>query len=216
MKKILLTIVTSLFICTGVSYSAENYLNTIILEGNGSAISNIVLRSDTIAPVKRVVENSDKIKLEVQGLKASDEISTMYKNTAKDNRIVVEQNNNDLIIQIQGKDVIKANIIFDSPATSPVVVSEGVSKKALGWGIFALLALCTIFVKSRKLDADSNERIKIAVRKNIRDREVEMYRNYRRELLTKPSIDYKITNPRMKRAIREADTIRHLQRMSRV
>lgn len=47
----------------------------------------------------------------------------------------------------------------------------------------------------------------------MRDREIAMYKNYRKELLTIPSIDYKVKNPRVKEAIRRADTIRHLQRV---
>jgi hypothetical protein len=43
-----------------------------------------------------------------------------------------------------------------------------------------------------------------------------MYKNYRKEFLVKPSIDYKVTNPRIQQAIRRADTIRHLQRYSKV
>ncbi len=66
------------------------------------------------------------------------------------------------------------------------------------------------------MKANSKERITAAVQKNIRDREIAMYKTYRREMLTKPSIDYKITSPRMKQAIRRADTIRHLQRVTRV
>ena len=217
MKKLFLTVISIVTLLCGSVYAADNYLNTVVLEGISGGGYNVLLRSDAIASVKRTVVDNNKIVLNIKGLTASDDISTVYRNTSSANGIVVENvGNNEVAIQVQGKNVSNANIIFDSPVTAPIVVSDGVSHKAIWWSIFALMALCVIFAKSRNLKVESKDKIKAGVRKNIRDREVQMYRNYRRELLMKPSIDYKITSPRMKRAIREADTIRHLQRVSRV
>lgn len=203
-------------ISCGAAFASDNFLNTVILEGTGSGY-NIILRSDAIAMVKRSVESADKITLNIKGLSASDELTTLYRNTSSANGIIVENlGNNEVKIQLQGKNISNADIIFDSPASAPIVVSDGISHKALGWSIFAIMALCFLFAKSRNIKVDSSDRINAAVRKNIRDREIAMYKNYRRELLTKPSIDYKVRNPRMQQAIRRADTIRHLQRTTRV
>ena len=68
---------------------------------------------------------------------------------------------------------------------------------------------------SKNIKDDPQEEITEALQKNMRDREIEMYRNYRKELLTIPSIDYKIKNPRVQDVIRRADTIRHLQRTAK-
>ena len=212
---IVVSIITFLF--SSSAFAADNYLNSVVLEGVDNGGYNILLRSDAIASVKRTVQDNNKIILNIKGLTASDDISTVYRNTSSVNGIVVENvGNNEVAIQIQAKNIDKANIIFDSPASAPIVVSDGISKKAIGWSVFALLLLCTILAKSRNLKVDSKDKIRAGVRKDIRDREVQMYRNYRRELLTKPSIDYKVRSPRMQRAIKEADTIRHLQRISRV
>jgi len=217
MKKIFLTVISIITLLCSSVFAADNYLNTVILEGISGGGYNILLRSDAIASVKRTVVDNNKVVLNIKGLTASDDISTVYRNTSSANGIIVENvGNNEVAVQIQGKNVANANIIFDSPATAPIVVSDGISRKAIWWSIIALLGLCILFAKSRNIKVDSKDKIKAGVRKNIRDREVQMYRNYRRELLMKPSIDYKITNPRMKRAIKEADTIRHLQRVSRV
>lgn len=216
MKKFVLTIITILLTSFIPSFAAENFLNTVVLEGTDNGSYNIVLRSDAIASVKRTVENNNKIVLEIRGLAVSENLSTVYKNTSAANGIIVENNgNNGVKIQIQGKNIAKANIIFDSPASAPIVVPDKVSKHTIFWSIFAGLALCIILSKSRNIKVDSRDKIKDAVQKNIREREIAMFKNYRRELLTIPSIDHKVTNPRMKRAIRRADTIRHLQRISR-
>ena len=217
MKRIFTTIVLLMLAVGSSVLAADNFLNTVVLEGTDNGGYNILLRSDAIASVRRVVESNNKIVLNIKGLTASDNINTLYKNTSAANGVIVENvGNNEVKIQIQGKNISKANIIFDSPATAPIVVSEKVSGKTIMWSIIALIAICGIFAKSRGMKANSKERITAAVQKNIRDREIAMYKTYRREMLTKPSIDYKITSPRMKQAIRRADTIRHLQRVTRV
>ncbi len=214
MKKILLTILTILLTAYSSVFAADNFLNTVILEGTGNGY-NIILRSDAVASVKRTVENSNKIVLDIKGLTSADNISTIYKNTSAANGVIVENINNNMIrIYVQGKDISKANIIFDTPASAPVVVGDKVSNNAICWSIFAGIILCFIFAKSREIKVDPRAKAKEAVQKNMREREIAMYKNYRKELLTIPSIDYKVTNPRMKRAIRRADTIRHLQRVS--
>ena len=216
MKKFILTILAIMLTGISTAYSAENYLNAVILEGTPSGY-NIVLRSDGIASVKRTIQNQNKIVLNIKGLSASDNLTTLYRNTSAANGIIVENiGNNEVQIQVQGKNVSKSEILFDNPAAAPVVVPDKVSHKAFGWSIFALIGLCILFAKSRNIKVDSKEKINAAVRKNLRDREIAMYKNYRKELLTKPSIDYKIKNPRMQRAIREAETIRHLQRASKI
>ncbi len=214
MKKILLTLIICLFAAFSSAYAADNFLNTVVLEGTGSGY-NIILRSDAVASVKRVVENSNKIVLDIKGLTTSDEISTVYKNTSAANGVIVENvGSNEIKVYVQGKNISSANIIFDTPASAPIVVTDKVSKNTICWSVFAGLVLCFIFAKSREIKVDPRAKVKEAVQKNMRDREIAMYKNYRRELLTIPSIDYKVKNPRMKQAIRRADTIRHLQRVA--
>lgn len=216
MKKLLLTIVAMILIGCGAVFAADNFLNTVILEKTDSGY-NIILRSDAIASVKRTITSPNKIVLNIKGLTASDDITTLYRNTSSNNGIVVENiGNNEVQLQLQGSNIANADIIFDSPASAPVVVPDKVSHKTLGWGVFALFAICFLFSKSKNIKAGSKERINAAVRRNIKDREIAMYRNYRKELLTKPSIDYKVRNPRIQQAIRRADTIRHLQRTTRI
>lgn len=205
-----------LLLSSGIVLAADNFLNTVILEGTAAGY-NVILRTDAIAAVKRTVNSPNKIILNIKGLTASDDITTLYRNTSSGNGIVVENiGNNEVQLQLQGENIANANIIFDSPATAPVVVPDKVSDKTIGWGIFALFAICFLFSKSRSIKVGSSERINAAVRKNIKEREIAMYKNYRRELLTKPSIDYKVRNPRIQQAIRRADTIRHLQRSTRI
>ena len=213
MKKLLIFIAVFILSISG-ALASDNLLNTVILEGTEGGY-NIVLRSDS-AGVRRIISSDDKLTLDIKGLSSSNNLSTIYKNTSDANSVIVENvGNNEVKIHIQAKNIVNANIIFDTPASAPVVVSDKVSNNAIAWSAVAFVVLCFIFAKSKNIKDDPEEEIAEAIQKNMRDREIAMYKNYKKELLTIPSIDYKVKDPRVRVAIRRADTIRHLQRAGR-
>ncbi len=214
MKKLFLILTLLIFSITSAR-AADNYLNTVILEGAEGGY-NVILRSDSLAAVKRIPEGQNKLTLEVKGATASNSLSTIYKNTSDANSVIVENAGaNAVKVHINAKDAVNSNIIFDIPGSSPVVVSDTVSKNMLLWSALAFVMLSGLFFMSKNIKEDPHAEIAEALQKNMRDREIEMYRNYRKELLTIPSIDYKIKNPRVQNIIRRADTIRHLQRTAK-
>ncbi len=213
MKKLVLVI--SIFLLTTcAALAGDNFLNTVILEGTENGY-NIILRSDNLANVKRSVEGPNQLTLEVKGLSAASTLSTLYKNTSNANSVIVENaGSNAVKIHVNAENISNSNIIFDTPASSPVVVTDSISKNTLIWSILAFVGLSSIFFMSKNIKDDPHVEVAEAIQKSMRDREIEMFKNYRKELLTIPSIDYKIKNPRVKEAIRRADTIRHLQRVA--
>ena len=214
MKKLFLILTILLFTITS-AFAADNYLNTVILEGSESGY-NVILRTDALANVRRIPEGENKLTLEVKGVRASNSLTTFYRNTSADNSVIVENSGNNTVkIHLNAKNAADANIIFDTPASSPIVVSDTVSRDMLLWSALAFVVLSGMFFMSKNIKDDPQKDIEEALQKNMRDREIEMYRNYRKEFLTIPSIDYKIKNPRVKDAIRRADTIRHLQRTAK-
>lgn len=214
MKKLIILFTIFILSISG-AFASDNLLNTVILEGTGSGY-NVVLRSDGIAAVKRIISSDNKLTLDIKGLTSANNLSTIYKNTSNANSVIVENvGSNEVKIHIQAKDIVKANIIFDTPASAPIVVSDKVSNDAIAWSALAFIVLCFIFAKSKNIKDDPHEEIAEAIQKNMRDREIAMYKSYKKELLTIPSIDYKIKNPRVRETIRRADTIRHLQRTGR-
>lgn len=212
MKKLIILFTIFMLSITG-ALASDNLLNTVILEGTGSGY-NIILRSDSIASVRRIISSDNKLTLDIKGLASSNNISTMYKNTSDANSVIVENSgSNEVKIHIQAKGIVNSDIIFDTPASAPIVVSDKVSNDAIAWSVLAFVVLCFIFAKSKTIHEDPHEEIAEAIQKNMRDREIAMYKSYKKELLIIPSIDYKIKNPRVREAIRRADTIRHLQRV---
>lgn len=214
MKKLVL-VFTALILGLNAAFAGDNFLNTVILEGSDGGY-NVILRTDEIASVKKTVNSNNKITLDVKGVTSSNSISTLYKNTSQANTIIVENvGSNAVKIQINADNIANSNIIFDTPASAPVVVSDSVSHNTIVWSIIAFIALFTVFAKSRSIKEDSSKVIREAIEKDLRDREIQMYKTYKKEMLTIPSIDYKIKNPRVQETIRRADTIRHMQRLGK-
>lgn len=212
MKKLILIITIFLLTVTS-AFAGDNYLNTVILEGTDGGY-NVILRSDNLASVKRISEGQNKLTLDIKGVSTANNLTTMYKNTSDADSVIVENSGqNSVKVHINAANASNSNIIFDTPASSPVVVSDAISRNTLIWSIVAFIGLSCLFFMSKNIKDDPHEEIAEAIQKNMRDREIEMYKNYRKELLTIPSIDYKVKNPRVKEAIRRADTIRHLQRV---
>ena len=214
MKKLFLVFMT-LMLTFSAAFAGDNFLNTIVLEGTDSGY-NVILRSDEIASVKKTVNSSNKITLDVKGVTSSNNISTLYKNTSRANTVIVENSGNNAVkIHINADGITNSNIIFDTPASAPVVVSDTISNNTIAWSVVAFFALCMLFAKTRSIKEDSSKVIREAIEKDMRDREIKMYKTYKKEMLTIPSIDYKIKNPRVQETIRRADTIRHMQRIAK-
>lgn len=212
MKKLILIITIFLLTVTS-AFAGDNYLNTVILEGTDGGY-NVILRSDNLAGVKKISQGQNKLTLDIKGVSTANNLTTMYRNTSDADSVIVENSGpNSVKVHINAANASNSNIIFDTPASSPVVVSDAISSNTLIWSIVAFIGLSCIFFMSKNIKDDPHEEIAEAIQKNMRDREIEMYKNYRKELLTIPSIDYKVKNPRVKEAIRRADTIRHLQRV---
>lgn len=188
MKKLFLII--TLFAFTIVSAcAAENQLTTVVLEGNNSGY-DIILRTDAITRVKKTIQSDDKITLELKGITSANPVNTLYKNTVAVNSLIVEKSgNDDLKIYIQAPDIAEANIIFDTPATPPVVVTENLTRDKIAWSALAFFILVGVIASTRSLKHDSSILIENA---DIRQREIEMYRNFKREMASMPSINYNI------------------------
>ena len=124
LKKLLLILTIMTTITMNFAFANSNFLNSVVLE-KGDDGYNIILRSDNKAKVKKSFKSDDKITLTLNGITTSNDFNTMYKNTSEVNNIVVENTDaNTVKIYIQAPDISKANIVFDTPNSAPIVVSD--------------------------------------------------------------------------------------------
>ena len=140
-KKILFTLI----LFTGLSaYAGDNFLNSVVIDNNEGEMS-VILRSDQITKVKKEVESADKVVLTLKGIAQSPSINTLYKNAKDVNGLIIQnEGNNDLKIYIEAPNVAKANIIFDTPNSSPITVSDSKGEERVAWSIISILILLFI------------------------------------------------------------------------
>lgn len=137
MKNLILTLMFSMIFSILPSSAADNNLNSVVLEGTEAGY-NVILRADKVTKLKKTVTDENTLIIDLKNTTTSDSVDTRYINTKDVNNVVVEAKNNEVKIYIQAKNINNSNIIFDTPASAPVVVGDSLSKKAMGWTAFAL------------------------------------------------------------------------------
>ncbi len=188
--KRLIILFTLIFLGLGVNAS-ENYLHTIILEGTNDGY-NILLKSDSMPDVKKTVKGSDNLTLDIKGITTSKSVNAIYKSTNGVNSLVVENVANDEIkIYINAKDIANATVLTQVKDNQPVIVSERFPIEKVLWS-FAVLFILAFIIKSAKAITDYEN--SISIKKDIKEREIELYKNFQRELESMPKINSKINS----------------------
>lgn len=101
---------------------AENILSAIQINPDNASYQ-IILKSDNPAPIKKVIEAPDKMYLELQNIQALSSISTIYNNVPNvDNVIVQPVSKNSVKIFLQGKNIAKSKISFETLKTTPMAI----------------------------------------------------------------------------------------------
>ena len=88
---------------------------------------NIVLTADKSVDVKKNVQAPNKITLDMRGIRASKNLSTVYNNVSNVDTVMVEPANNGISIFFQAENAAAASITFDSIA--PVVPVKNTPQK---------------------------------------------------------------------------------------
>lgn len=171
--------------------ASENFLHTVVLEGTDDGY-NIILKSDELPQVKKSIKGNDNIVLDVKGITTSAAVNAIYKSTNTVNSLIVENVANDeLKIYIQAKDISKATIMAQTKSGEPVILSERFPLEKVLWS-FAVLVILAVLAKSAKSITDYEN--SLVIKKDIKDREIELYRNFQKELASMPNINCKIKN----------------------
>ena len=184
MKRLLL-ILTLLFF---TSQAYANELHTIILEGTYDGY-NIILKSDTVPNVTKKVKSSDNIVLDIKGVTPSKSVNAIYRSSADISGLVVENISDDeLKIYIDAKGISKATIFAQIHDSTTVLLNERFPYEKIIWSVIACFILAGLYKSAKALTEYENS---ISIRKDIKEREIELYRNFQRELSTLPTIDYR-------------------------
>lgn len=211
MLKKILTITTLIFIVSsGRALASTNFLNSVVLEKNDDGYE-VLLRTDNLAKVKKSIQSSDKVVLTINDVSTASDFNTMYKNTSDVSNIVVENVDTDTVkVYIQAPDVAKADVLFDTPNSAPIAVGDHFAGEKITWSVISLFVLLMIMkssknVKTGNLLYDLHQQV-------VREREMEMYANFKQELKQMPSINYNLNkHSQMSRNLRHNETIRTIK-----
>uniref|UniRef100_UPI00402A30CF hypothetical protein n=1 Tax=Candidatus Stercorousia sp. TaxID=3048886 RepID=UPI00402A30CF len=186
LKKILFTLI----IFTGLSaYAGDNFLNSVVIDNNDGDMS-VILRSDEVTKVKKEVESSDKVILTLKGIAQSPNINTLYKNARDVNGLIIQNDgNNDLKVYIEAPNIAKADIIFDTPNSAPITVSDSTDEERVLWSVISIAILLLVMRSAKNI---CTEPPKKDINEIIKEREKALYRNFQKEVAAMPSIGYKL------------------------
>lgn len=186
MKKLFLIfgfLITFMFTNSTVN---ANQLHTITLEKNTTGY-NVILESDKIAKVTKKSPSENELILDIQGITSSDTVNALYKGTNNIDSLVVENTApNKIKIYITAENIKNSSIIMEPANGESAIVGESVPLEKVLWVTFVLALFAIIFKVSKKMSEEDN---KILIRKDIKDREIELYRKYRQEIDTNTSIN---------------------------
>lgn len=174
------------FACTSLTvFANSNYLHTITLEKNSTGY-NILLNADKMAKVTKKNPSDNELILELNGITSSDTVNALYKGTNNIDSLVVENTApNKLKIYISADNIKNSTIMIEPENGETSIVGESIPLDKTLWGVFVLALFCVIFKVSKEVSEEDN---KILIKKDIKDREIEMYKRYRNELVSNPSI----------------------------
>ncbi len=202
LKKLFLifTFLITYIFTTLTVHAAGNYLHTITLEKNNDGY-NIILGTDEVAKVVKKSPSENELVMEISGITSAETVNAIYKGSNNIDGLVIENTApNKLKIYITAADIKSSTIMIEPINGVTTIVGESFPVDKVLWGIFVLALFAVIFKISKDI---TDEDDKPLTKKDIKDREIEMYRKYRQDFVTSPiniENDY-----RMKKIMKKID-----------
>ncbi len=203
MKKILgiFTFLIAFVFSTASVFADSNLLHTITLEKNDSGY-NVILGSDKMTKVVKKSPENNELILDLSGISSSESVNALYKGTNSIDGLVIENpSRNHLRIHITANDISNSTVIVEPIHGEPAIVGESVPMDKILWALF-VLSLVTVIVKFAKHITEDED--KISIRKDIKNREIQMYKKYRKDVSIYPSLDQN-SDVRLKTLVKKID-----------
>lgn len=203
MKKVLFifTFLIAFAFSTASVLADGNLLHTITLEKNDTGY-NVILGSDKITKVTKKSPENNELILDLNGISSADSVNALYKGTNNIEGLVIETpSKNKLRIHITANDISNSTVIVEPILGEPAIVGESVPLDKVLWGLFVLTLVSVIIKFSKHITEDED---KISIKKDIKNREIQMYRQYRKDVSIYPSLE-RSSNNRLKTLVKKID-----------
>ena len=180
--------------------AAENHLHTITLEKNNSGY-NVILGTDKITKVTKKADADNELVLDISGVTSSETVNALYKGTNNIDGLVIENTgSNKIKIYITADNIKNSTIMIEPINGETTIVGESVPVDKVLWIVFVLALFSVIFKISKDITEEDQ---KILIKKDIKDREIQLYRKYRNELNSDPITSN--SDFRMKKMLKKID-----------
>ena len=202
MKKIFLILGFLIaFIFLGLNVTAKaNQLHTITFEKNNESY-NIILDTDSISKVSRKVLSDNEIVLQLSGITSSDTVNALYKGAGTiDNLIIENAGLNKLKVYVSAPNIKSSSVIMNPADGAQTLVGESFPVDKAIWTFFVLAVLGVVAKRAIKRTNEDNS---LLIKKDIKDREIALYRQYRRSMDEGTSLPLK--NPNMPNILKKID-----------
>lgn len=203
MKKLFLifTFLITFMFSNLAANAAENHLHTITLEKNDSGY-NIILGSDNIVKVVKKTPSENELILELSGITSSETVNALYKGTNSIDGLVIENSApNKLKIHVSADNIKNSTVMIEPINGETTIVGETVPMDKILWVVCVLAMFAVIFKISKDI---SEEDQKILIKKDIKEREIQLYRKYRSEAYSNPIIEH-ANDMRMRKMLKKID-----------
>jgi hypothetical protein len=180
--------------------ASENRLHTITLEKNDTGY-NIILGTDKVTKVSKTAIGENELVLELKNTSSSDTVNALYKGTNSIDSLIVENLGNKLKIYVKALNVKYSTVLIDALDGTTTIVGESFPIDKLLWVICVLALFSVIFWISRDIAEEDD---KILIKKDIKDREIQMYKKYRSMRNENQSIDAR-TSLKMNAMLKKID-----------
>lgn len=203
MKKfiLILTFLITFAFSTLAVTAAGNNLHTITLEKNNSGY-NIVLGSDKIAKVVKKTPSDNELIMEITGISSSETVNAIYKGTNNIDGLIIENTApNKLKVYITAENIKNSTVMMESINGETAIVGETIPMDKILWVVFVMALFGVIFKISKDITEEDD---KILIKKDIKDREIQMFRKYRREMSINTDINSH-TDLRMRKMLKKID-----------
>jgi len=201
MKKIFLIFTFLIAFTMMTVHASTNYLHTITLEKNNTSY-NVILDTDSNAKVTRRVKSPNEIVLELSGITSSDTVNALYKGANDIDNLVIENSApNKMKIYISAPNINSSSIIVLPKNGEGVLSAESFPVSKVVWAVVVLAVFGVIFRRAKKHSEYDNS---ILIKRDIKDREIEMYRKYRRAMDVDKSMN-SVNKMRMNNMLKKID-----------
>ncbi|MBE7712589.1 MAG: hypothetical protein E7Z87_02465 [Cyanobacteria bacterium SIG26] len=186
---------------SAVVKAADNALHTITLEKNNAGY-NIILVSDKVVKVNKKVISDNELMLTINGINSAETVNAIYKGTNSIDSLIIENiAQNKLRVHIKADNIRNSTLIVDPIYGEPTIVGESLPLDKILWSVFVVAMFSVIFRISKEI---TEEEDKILIRKDIKEREIELYRKYKQEMVTNPDMGLS-KDFRMKKMMKKID-----------